>query len=73
MNQNKVFIADCPSCGHQVAIKQIDLSSTSQLAQEKIKKEVKGMSVASSEYVVEVYCSFVSDKTMWIVMALQER
>jgi len=30
------------------------------------------MSVASSEYVVEFYCSFVNDKTLWIVMALQE-
>jgi len=30
------------------------------------------MSVASSEYVVELYCSFVLDKTLWIIMALQE-
>jgi len=30
------------------------------------------MSVATSEYVVELYCSFVLDKTLWIVMALQE-
>jgi len=30
------------------------------------------MSVASSEHVVEFYCSFVNEKTLWIVMALQE-
>jgi serine/threonine-protein kinase OSR1/STK39 len=72
MNQNKVYIADCPSRGHQVAIKHIDLSSSSHLAIEKIKKEVTGMSVASSDFVVEFYCSFVQDQTLWIVMSLQE-
>jgi len=72
MNQNKVYIADCPARGHQVAIKHIDLSSSSHLAIEKIKKEVTGMSVASSDFVVEFYCSFVQDQTLWIVMSLQE-
>jgi len=39
MNMNKVFIADCPARGHQVAIKHIDLSSNSLITHiEKIKK-----------------------------------
>jgi len=72
-NNNKVFIAKCPARANElVAIKHVQVASSLLAQIGKIQKEITGMHVASSEYVVEFHCSFVHEETVWIVMALQE-
>jgi len=71
MKDTQVWKAECTSNKQTVAIKKIDLQNISvqnPAFLKKLETEIQIMAESKNQYIVEFYCSFVEETTLWIVM-----